>query len=277
MKLVLIPPGEFMMGSPQELIDEELRLHRDDKEGLDISWYLWHVPREGPQHRVRITKPFWLGATVVTQEEYQRVMGENPSKFSATGKDDKDKDKVAGQDTRRFPVENTSWDQAVEFCRKLSELPGEKALKRQYALQTEAQWEYACRAGNPGRRYFSAQPNPAPGQVEESLLRRYAWSKENSDGQTHPVGQKLPNAWGLYDMYGNVWQWCRDVHKDDYYSVSRTDDPIYDPTVPTTGTRTLFSCSAVGALPPTPGSAVPRSGATSGLGTGSGTWASESR
>ena len=138
MKLVLIPPGEFEMGSPKELIEEELKAHGDDQ------WYKDHLPGEGPQHRVRITKPFYLGATDVTQEEYQRVMGNNPSEFSATGNG---KDKVAGQDTKRFPVEKVSWDDAVEFCRRLSEMPEEKAAGRTYRLPSEAQWEYACRAG----------------------------------------------------------------------------------------------------------------------------------
>ena len=94
---------------------------------------------------MRITKPFYLGMYMVTQEEYQRVMGTNPSEFSATGKG---KDKVAGQDTKRFPVENVSWDEAVEFCRKLSEMPREKAAGQTYQLPSEAQWEYACRAGS---------------------------------------------------------------------------------------------------------------------------------
>ena len=147
MKLVLIPPGEFMMGSPKELIEEELKRPDNDQ------WYKEHLPGEGPQHRVRITRPFYLGTYLVTQEEYQRVMGTNPSEFSATGKG---KDKVAGQDTKRFPVENVSWDDAVEFCRKLSEMPEEKAAGRTYRLPSEAQWEYACRAGSTGRYSFSS-------------------------------------------------------------------------------------------------------------------------
>ena len=133
-------------------------------------------------------------------------------------------------DTKR-PVEQVSWDDAVEFCRRLSELPGEKAAKRRYQLPTEAQWEYACRAGNPGRRYFSDQPKPSPGVVEEKLLRGYSWFGGNAGGQTHPVGQKLPNAWGLYDMHGNVWEWCADWYDGGYYAGSPTDDPAG----PTTG------------------------------------------
>ena len=107
MKLVLIPPGEFLMGSPKKLIDEELRLHGSD------GWYQPRLPGEGPQHLVRIAKPFRLAATKVTQEEYQRVMGKNPSVFSATGSG---KEKVRGQDTKRFPVEMVSSADALEFC-----------------------------------------------------------------------------------------------------------------------------------------------------------------
>ncbi len=120
MKLVLIPPGEFIMGSPKEVIEEELKTP-----GIE-GWYKDRLPGEGPQHRVRITKPFYFGLYVVTQEEYQRVMGINPSEFSATGKS---RDKVAGQETKQFPVEQVSWDDAVEFCRKLSEMPQERAAR----------------------------------------------------------------------------------------------------------------------------------------------------
>ena len=158
MKLVLIPPGEFMMGSPKELIEEELNARWNDK------WYKERLPGEGPQHRVRITKPFYLGMYVVTQEEYQRVMGTNPSEFSATGKG---KDKVAGQDTKRFPVEKVSWDDAVEFCRKLSDMPEEKAAGRMYRLPSEAQWEYACRAGSTGRYSFSSGDSDSQGVRRE--------------------------------------------------------------------------------------------------------------
>ena len=110
-------------------------------------------------------------------------------------------------------MESVSWDDAVEFCRRLSERSEEKAAKRRYQLPTEAQWEYACRAGNPGRRYFSDQRYPVPRAVEEKSLGDYTWFDTNSNGQTHPVGQKLPNAWGLYDMYGNVSEWCQDWYE----------------------------------------------------------------
>jgi formylglycine-generating enzyme required for sulfatase activity len=204
MKLVLIPPGEFMMGSPRELIEAE-SLRPDTEE-----WYKHDISSEGPQHRVRITKPYWLGVTPVTQEEYQRVMGNNPSGFR-------------GVPTR--PVEQVSWVEAMDFCRKLSDLHEEKAAKRRYGLPTEAQWEYACRAGSTGRWCFSNQPNVSPGAAEEKLLDEYAWFTANASRRPHPVGQKRANAWGLYDMHGNVWQWCADWNGNPYYANSTTDDP----------------------------------------------------
>jgi serine/threonine-protein kinase len=216
MKLVLIPPGEFMMGSSKELIEEESRVHGSDR------WYMERLPDEGPQHRVRITKPFYLGVTEVTQEEYQQVAGVNPSEFSATGRF---KDKVAGQDTRRFPVDNVAWDQALEFCRKLSEMPGEMLAGRTYRLPSEAQWEYACRAGSAGRYSFSSGSSGIPQEYEERELSEYGWSKDNSRETTHAVGLKRANGWGLYDMQGNVRQWCQDWFDKDYYAKSATDEP----------------------------------------------------
>jgi formylglycine-generating enzyme required for sulfatase activity len=192
MKLVLIPAGEFMMGSP-----ESEEYHEDEEY----------------QHRVRITKPYYLGVYEVTQEEYERVMGTSPSYFSSSGWG---KDEVSGEDTSRFPVESVSWEEAVEFCRKLSSLPEEKAESRSYRLPTEAEWEYACRAGTTTLYGFGDDP---------ASLGEYAWKRDNSDRKTHPVGEKKPNAWGLYDMHGNVWEWCQDRYGEDYYAGSPTDDP----------------------------------------------------
>jgi formylglycine-generating enzyme required for sulfatase activity len=207
MKLVLIPPGEFAMGSPQSLIQEDSKLHGGE------SWRRGTLPADAPQHRVKITNPFWLGATAVTQEEYQRVMGSNPSKFPGDPKK---------------PVEQVSWYDAVEFCRKLSGMTGENAAAYRYELPTEAQWEYACRAGNLGPRYFSDRANPLPMAIEEKMLGEYAWCGD-ARGQTHPAGQKRANPWGLYDMYGNVWQWCQDWFDKDYYEKSPTDEPVGPP------------------------------------------------
>ena len=104
----------------------------------------------------------------------------------------------------------------MEFCRRLSALPGEAAVKWRYELPTEAQWEYACRAGSGGRFSFGD---------DEKLLGEYGWSRQNSSGVTHRVGQKRPNAWGLYDMQGNLNNWCHDWYEKDYYVHSPTDDP----------------------------------------------------
>jgi formylglycine-generating enzyme required for sulfatase activity len=141
MKMVLIPAGEFTMGSPDSDSD---------------------APSHEPQHRVRITKPFYLGATEVTQGQYEKVMGKNPSNFKASGPD--------------APVEMVSWDDAQEFCRKLSELAEEKEEGRRYRLPTEAEWEYACRAGSAAKYCYGD---------DESRLDDYAWYSKNSDRKTH--------------------------------------------------------------------------------------------
>lgn len=208
MKLVLIPPGEFDMGSPKELIESESQSHSADR------WYIERLAGEGPRHRVRITNPYWLGVREVTQDEYQRVMGGNPSRFQG--------------DLRR-PIENVSWNDALDFCRKLSELPGEKVAKRRYRLPTEAQWECACRAGSTGRWCFSPQPNAFPAAVEERMLGEYAWLNTNASGATHPVGQKRAGIWGLHDTYGNVMEWCQDWYDKGYYTNSPVDDPVGPP------------------------------------------------
>ncbi len=213
MKLVLIPPGEFTMGSPKELIEEELKTPGADQ------WYMDHLAGEGPQHLVRITKPFYLGMYEVTQEEYQRVVGNNPSAFSARGQQ---KGQVAGQDTKRFPVECVSWDNAVEFCGKLSELAEEKTAGRRYRLPSEAQWEYTCRAGSTGRFNLSSGRNGIPKGSEEWELYNYGWF---GGGSIQAVGQKRANAWRLYDVHGNVWEWCQDWYGGDYYAKSPADDP----------------------------------------------------
>jgi len=224
MKLVLIPPGEVMMGSPKELIEEALE--RPDIEDM----YKERLRIAGPQHRVRISRPFYFGVYEVTQEEYQRVMGKNPSGFSPTGKH---KDRVAGQNTMRFPVEDISWDEAVEFCQKLSNLSEEKAAGRWYRLPSEAAWEYACRVGNMGRYGFGSGRSGIPKEYEEYELSEHGWFGSNSNDMTHAVGGKQSNAWGLHDMHGNVGEWCQDWYDKDYYAKS----PMDDPTGPTTASN----------------------------------------
>jgi len=193
MQLVLIPAGEFLMGSPDT-----------DSYARDS---------EKPQHPVRITKPFCLGIYPVTQQEYERVMGENPSKF---------------KEDPRLPVEMVSWLNAIEFCNRLSELEGLDQYYRTdsreiailggegYRLPTEAEWEYACRAGTTTRWSCGE---------EENILQRFARFNVNSQDKTHLVGEKDPNDWGLFDMHGNVWEWCWDWFDECYYAKSPTDDP----------------------------------------------------
>jgi formylglycine-generating enzyme required for sulfatase activity len=192
MKLVLIPAGEFLMGSP----DSDPGAKRDEK----------------PQHWVRITQPFSLGVTPVTQSQYRAVTGTSPSHFH--GSDD-------------LPVEQVSWDDAIEFCNKLSEREGLEPFGHLtagvrsggdgYRLPTEAEWEYACRAGSSNRFHFGE---------DEAILGEYAWFAGNSESKTNPLGQKHPNPWGLYDMHGNVWEWCRDWYKADYFHESPESDPL---------------------------------------------------
>ncbi len=134
------------------------------------------------------------GTYLVTQQEYERVMGTNPSEFSATGQH---KDQVTGQETKRFPVEHVSCDDAVEFCRKLSDMPAEKAAGRWYRLPSEAQWEYARRAGSTGRYSFSWGRSGVPREYEEKELSDYGWPSDNSGGMPHAVGGKRRKRMGI--------------------------------------------------------------------------------
>jgi formylglycine-generating enzyme required for sulfatase activity len=172
MKLVRIPAGKFLMGSP------ESEKHRATNE---------------VQHEVTISKPFYMGVYEATQAQWQAVMGTNPSQFKGDNR----------------PVEMVSWDDCQSFCNELSAKVG-----RTIRLPTEAEWEYACRAGTKTSYYFGD---------DVSQLARYAWYDDNSDMQTHDVGGKIPNAWGLYDMHGNVWEWCQDRYGA--YSAGSQTDP----------------------------------------------------
>ena len=123
---------------------------------------------------------------------------------------------MKGLDTSKFPVEMVSWEDAMKFCEKLSALAKEKKAGREYRLPTEAEWEYACRAGTK-TKYHSGD--------DEDDLKKVGWYSANSESRTHAVGKKKPNAWGLYDMHGNVWQWCSDWYGKDYYENSDKKDP----------------------------------------------------
>jgi formylglycine-generating enzyme required for sulfatase activity len=167
--------------------------------------------KAGTQHHVRITKPFYLSKFPVTQVQWEAVTGNNPSNFYGA--------------TR--PVERVSWEDCQSFLRKLNMTHG-KAGK--FGLPSEAQWEYACRAGSNTAFFFGDDP---------SRLGEYAWYEKNSDTETHPVGEKKPNAWGLHDMVGNLAQWCADWYDGRYYDISPEDDP----TGPATGSeRVIRGC-----------------------------------
>jgi formylglycine-generating enzyme required for sulfatase activity len=185
------------MGSTEA---EVARLSEEAK-GKAPRSYIEILPSEAPKHRVRITKSCYLGQCEVTQAEYERVMGSNPCNF---------------KDDPTCPVEMVNWDEASAFCRKLSELPDEQAVRAEYRLPTEAEWEYACRAGTTTTWYSGD---------DEAALQDSSWFKSNAGGATHPVRQKSPNAWGLYDMHGNVWEWCQDCGDDRYYAMSPMVDP----------------------------------------------------
>ena len=175
MKLKLLPAGTFVMGSDAD----------------------YAIEPERPAHRVTLTKPFYIGVTEVTQAHWKAVMGKNTTPFNC---DD-------------CPVVQVSWEDAVKFCEKLSSLASEKAAGRAYRLPTEAEWEYACRAGTTTEYSFGDDSNQ---------LSEYASYIDNPRG-VHPVGQKKPNAWGLYDMHGNVFEWCHDWYGD--YSSKAATNP----------------------------------------------------
>jgi formylglycine-generating enzyme required for sulfatase activity len=196
MAFVLIRAGTFLMGSP------------DDEPGRS--------PDEGPQHLVRITKPFYLGVTPVTQEQYRAVTGRNPARFHQR----------AGGGPGH-PVESVSWEEAVAFLAALSNSPVEKAAGRVYRLPTEAEWEYACRAGTQTAFHFGTSISgrfvncdclTGETKVEEAVYRE----------KTTPAGTFPANDWGLHDMHGNVWEWCQDCFDAGFYAVGPEDDPVCD-------------------------------------------------
>jgi len=207
MELALIPAGVFLMGS---------------------SGHGGHGNRdETPLHRVEITRPFWIGVHPVTQEQYAAVMGKNPSQFRKGGRRAKD---VKGLDTRRFPVEGMTCADTETFCRKLGEVPAEKG--RTYRLPSEAMWEYACRAGGqPGLRFHFGQKMTSDEGNIDGTSPNYRARVSSRLGRTCEVGMYPPNAWGLHDMLGNVFEWCSDWYASRYYSES----PERDPEGPETG------------------------------------------
>jgi uncharacterized protein (TIGR02996 family) len=187
MELVRIPAGSYLMGSPE---GEASRLED-----------------EGIQHEVEITRPFYLGAFLVTQQQYQQVMNRNPSDF---GQGD--------QHSPSMPVENVSHAEAREFCDRLGQLPGEEVFRRNYRLATEAEWEWACRAGGLSGQAYAFGSSFRQGWI-------HCTSNKPDIRNPLPVGSFPPNDWGLYDMHGNCWDWCNDWYSDSYYQASPRENP----------------------------------------------------
>jgi formylglycine-generating enzyme required for sulfatase activity len=177
MEFRLIQSGTFKMGSPTS-------------EGERYS--------DETQHEVTLSRPYYLGVYEVTQEQYEKVMAANPSGFKGS----------------RHPVDMVSWEDAQEFIRRLNAMTAEQSAGRKYRLPTEAEWEYACRAGSKTAYSFGDDP---------SAWGKYGWIGDNSAAQTHQVGEKQPNPWGLYDMHGNVLEFCEDWYGD--YPAGAVIDP----------------------------------------------------
>jgi formylglycine-generating enzyme required for sulfatase activity len=191
-RFALIQPGTFTMGSPPTEADRD--------------------SNEGPQTVVTLTRAYWISRYEVTQQEYLDLVGSNPSRNKG--------------DLSR-PVDTVSWIDATNYCDRLTE--SERAAGRlpsgyAYRLPTEAEWEYACRAGSTTALYYGDDPGYA-------LLADHAWYADNSNFTTHPVGQKTPNAWGLYDIEGNVFEWCQD-----WYAGALPGGSVTDPQGPASGT-----------------------------------------
>ena len=243
MKLVLIPAGEFMMGSGESA--EETAAFFNKTYGEDFLTAVF-FRCEHPQHRVRITKPFYLGTYHVTRGQFRQFVKDTVYKTDAEkgaepGAWGWDPDKKtfrfngkyswrnAGfEQTDEHPVVYVSWNDAVAFCKWLSRKEG-----KTYRLPTEAEWEYACRAGTTTRYYSGDDPETLAkvGNVADAAAKakfpNWKYTIKASDGYvfTAPVGKFKPNAFGLYDMHGNAWQWCADRYGAEYYAASPADDP----------------------------------------------------
>lgn len=200
-RLAPIPAGEFVMGSPAT---EPGRADGDEEK----------------QHRVRLTRPYYMGIHEVTQEQWSAVMGNNPSRFSSSGDG---RGQLSESDTGKYPVDNVTYEAAGEFCKRLSAMPQEREAGRVYRLPTEAEWEWACRAGTETAFHFG---NDADGAKANCAGRETGTPQSGPiPGRTTKVGSYRPNGFGLYDMHGNVWELCLEPFDRGYYG----DSPIQDP------------------------------------------------
>jgi len=199
MKFALLPAGAFTMGSP-----------------------FTQAGRSGDEtaHEIMLTKPFSVGLTEVTQGQYEKVMGRNPSVFQGALL------AAAVKDPKQLPVENVSWDDAVEFCRRLTETPEEKKAGRVYRLPTEAEWEFACRAGGANGAFHFGD---ALGGGDANFHAKYPYGKAVAGEpllRTAAVASYKPSPAGLFDLHGNVWEWVADKYDRDYYLNGPPKDPV---------------------------------------------------
>jgi formylglycine-generating enzyme required for sulfatase activity len=205
MKLILIPAGKFTMGSSRQEIDHWKALHARDADWVAV------FEAEGPEHEVEITRPFYMGTTEVTVGQFRQFVNE---KAYPVGDDRWANPGFAQSDDHA--VGWLTWQNAVNFCTWLSQKEG-----KTYRLPTEAEWEYSCRTGKTGLRYSF-------GNSDADLLL-YAWYGRNSQAKAQPVGKLPANAWGLFDMHGNIWEWCQDIYDPNYYQASPKQDPAGPP------------------------------------------------
>jgi uncharacterized protein (TIGR02996 family) len=195
MAFARIPAGTFLMGSPPTEPERKL-----------------DPPDEDPRHPVTISRPFYLGIVPVTQREYLAVMGENPSAFQSPT--------LGGPE---HPVEQVKWERGREFCRRLSHLPEEASAGHAYRLCSEAEWEYACRAGTTTPFWWGSHASSADANFDGNWP--YLGPRGIYRERTSPVGSYAANPFGLYDTHGNVWEWCADWYDDRYYRYGPSIDP----------------------------------------------------
>lgn len=204
MVFVKVPSGSFTMGSQTASVncpaDDPFTARNEYEECQSQARSNAPPEDETPARTVTISNDFWIGQFEVTQAQWYAVMGNNPSEFKS--------DKV-GEDSRNFPVEKVSWEDVQQFISRLEQRDGKK-----YRLPTEAEWEYACKSGGKDQKYCGG-----------NNLDALAWYRDNSGNRTHRVGTKRPNGLGIYDMSGNVWEWCNDWYHRTYYQWGRATDP----------------------------------------------------